>query len=83
MFTLGIANAEDGTIPERDTVYSFSTRGQFQPLLVSMTGGTIQVSPQSMRYIEALGQIAVVDGASQGLVLIDLAGVAVARARYF
>ena len=36
-----------------------------------------------MRFIESLGQIAVVDGASQGLVLIDLAGVTIARAPYF
>ena len=37
----------------------------------------------TVRFIESLGQIAVVDGASQGLVLIDLAGVRIARAPYF
>ena len=41
------------------------------------------MNPQSMRFIEPLGQIAVVDGASQGLVLIDLRAVTIARAPYF
>jgi hypothetical protein len=36
-----------------------------------------------MKYVETLGQIAVVDAASQGLVLIDLRSVSIARAPYF
>ena len=67
----------------RDTQYTFSTRGQFRALFVGIAGGSISVNPQSMRYVESLGQIAVVDGASQGLVLIDLRAVTVARAPYF
>jgi len=69
--------------PVRDMGYVFSTRGQFRALSVSIGGSSIAVSPQSMRYVEALGQMAVVDGASQGLVLIDLQAVTVARAPYF
>jgi hypothetical protein len=67
----------------RDTQYTFSTRGQFRALFVGIAGGSTAVNPQSMRYVESLGQIAVVDGASQGLVLIDLRAVTVARAPYF
>lgn len=70
-------------LPTRDTVWVFQTRGQFQPLVVNLAATTTAVNPQSMRFIESLGQIAVVDGASQGLVLIDLAGVTIARAPYF
>lgn len=69
--------------PDRDMTYRFSTRGGFIPLLINLASQTAAVTPQSMRYIESLGQIAVVDGASQGLVLIDLAGVGIARAPYF
>lgn len=69
--------------PTRDMAFRFQTRGQFQPLLVNLAATTTGVNPQSMRFIESLGQIAVVDGASQGLVLIDLAGVTIARAPYF
>ena len=63
--------------------YSFTTRGQFRTLTVTLGGASISVNPQSMRYVDSLGQMAVVDGASQGLVLIDLQAVTVARAPYF
>ncbi|MBX3259129.1 MAG: hypothetical protein KF782_05515 [Labilithrix sp.] len=69
--------------PVRDMTFRFQTRGQFQPLVINLAASTTAVNPQSMRFIESLGQIAVVDGASQGLVLIDLAGVTIARAPYF
>ena len=71
------------TEPTRDTVYSFSTRGQFLPQVVNISGTSISVSPQSMRYITSLGQLAVVDGSQQGLILIDLDTVAIARTPYF
>jgi hypothetical protein len=72
-------------LPTRDMAFRFQTRGQSQPLVINLVtaGQTTAVNPQSMRFIESLGQIAVVDGASQGLVLIDLAGVTIARAPYF
>jgi hypothetical protein len=89
MFTAGILGAKVDPVtkvakaPARDTVYRFSTRGGFQTLIVSVAGASISVNPQSMHYIETFGQMAVVDGASQGLVLIDLRAVTVARAPYF
>jgi hypothetical protein len=89
MFTAAILGAKVDPVtkvaklPVRDTVYRFSTRGGFQTLIVSVAGASISVNPQSMHYIETFGQMAVVDGASQGLVLIDLRAVTVARAPYF
>lgn len=83
MFDFFIAAGQSGASPVRDTQYTFSTRGQFSTLGVSIGGSSISVNPQSMRYIESLGQLGVVDGASQGLVLIDLRSVTVARAPYF
>jgi hypothetical protein len=83
MFDTRIIGALDGTIPARDTTYTFSTRGRFRALFVSIGGASTAVSPQSMRFIPTLGQIGVVDGASQGLVLIDLRQVTVARAPFF
>jgi hypothetical protein len=68
---------------ERDTVYAYSSRGQFIPLTIDLGATTFSVNPQSMKYVETLGQIAVVDAASQGLVLIDLRSVSIARAPYF
>ena len=73
------------TPPTRDTFYHFQSRGQFTPLIVDLTQGNSAntVDPQSMRFIDPLGQVAVVDGSAQGLILIDLSLVAIARAPYF
>jgi hypothetical protein len=83
MFAMAILGGANGVTPVRDTQYTFSTRGQFRALFVGIGGSSTAVIPQSMRYVESLGQMAVVDGSSQGLVLIDLRAVTVARAPYF
>ena len=83
MFAIWMRGGDNGEPPARDTQYFFSSRGEFQALFVSVAGGTTDVSPQSSFYVAPLGQLAVVDGASQGLVLIDLRAVTVARAPYF
>jgi hypothetical protein len=74
----------DHTSTQRDFVWKFSTRGSFVPLAINLTGNTTTaVAPQSMLFIDSLGQLAIVDGASQGLVLIDLNSVAFAHTPYF
>jgi hypothetical protein len=70
-------------VPQRDTLWRFAARGQFLPLVINLAAQTNAVNPQSMRFVETLGQVAIVDASSQGLVLIDLGGVSVARAPYF
>jgi hypothetical protein len=76
--------ANDVTETARDMQWRFSLRGGFSPLTLSLTGGTTTaVSPQSMRFIDSLGQLAVVDGSAQGLVLIDLNSLAFAHNPYF
>jgi hypothetical protein len=77
------APAPGHTTTQRDYTWQFTTRGQFAPLSIALQGATTAVSPQSMRFIDSLGQLAVVDGASQGLVLIDLGTVALAHTPYF
>ena len=63
--------------------WQFSTRGQFSPLSLNLASTNASVSPQTMRFIDALGQMAIVDGASQGLILIDLNLLEEAHAPYF
>lgn len=72
-------------LPQRDTFYHFQSRGQFTPLIVDLTQGNAAntVDPQSMRFIDTLGQVAVVDGSNQGLILIDLSLVAIVKGPYF
>ncbi len=74
----------DHTLSSRDLTWKYSVRGSFSPQttpLVNPNNGTA-VSPQSMRFVGPLGQLAVVDGETQGLILIDLNLVAVAHS-YF
>ena len=76
--------SNDHTETARDTQWKFSIRGGFSPITVSLSGGTsTAVSPQSMRFIESLGQLAVVDGQQQGLVLIDLNTLGFAHNPYY
>jgi hypothetical protein len=68
----------------RDAQWRFSIHGGFTPLNVSVGGPTgVAVSPQSMLYIRPFGQMAIVDGAQQGLVLIDLNTLAFAHTPYY
>lgn len=69
--------------PLRDTFFRYSTRGQFTGLSVSMSSTSVAVNPRAMRYVEPLGQIAIIDGASQGLVLFDLRTVTLGRTNFF
>ena len=74
---------KDHTLSQRDDVWRFSVRGGFTPITIPrVQGSTTAVSPQSMQFIPSLGQLAVVDGEAQGLVLIDLYTVSFAHA-YF
>ena len=75
MFSFVVWNGQTGDEdlePTRDIFFRFSTRGQFNALSVNLASTSSAVNPRSMRYIEPLGQMAIIDGASQGLVLFDL-----------
>jgi hypothetical protein len=68
----------------RDAQWRFSLRGGFTPITVPLGGpNSVPVAPQSMLYIQPFGQMAIVDGAQQGLVLIDLNTLAQAHNPYF
>ena len=74
------------TLTTRDLQWRFSFRGGFTPLSMALQGTSpVPVSPQSMFYVAPFGQLAVIDGATngQGLVLFDLNTLAFAHAPYF
>jgi hypothetical protein len=76
--------SNDHTETARDLVWKFSMRGGFAPVTVSISqNSSTAVLPQSMRFIDSLGQLAVVDGAQQGLVLIDLNTLQFAHSPYY
>ena len=82
-FSFIVWAAQDKSVPPRDVQWKFTTRGQFSPLVVNIASTTTAVAPQSMRFIDSLGQLALVDGSSQGLVLIDLNTVTLAHTPFF
>jgi hypothetical protein len=76
--------SNDHSETTRDMQWKFSMTGGFVPVTISMTGGSnVAVSPQSMRFIDPLGQLAVVDGEQQGLILIDLNTLGFAHNPYY
>lgn len=58
--------------PERDVVWRFQTRNQFAALSLTLASSEITTNPRAMRYLSPLGQVVLLDGAQQGLTLIDL-----------
>ncbi len=87
LFSFTIWNGRSPTgadlVPTFGSSYKFEMRGQFVPLTRDIAASSIAVSPRSMRYVGPLGQMAILDGASQGLVLFDLRSVALSRTSFF
>ena len=69
--------------PERDFEWAFAVRGQYSPLAVNLGARTVAVSPQTLKFIEPLRQLAVVDASNQGLQLFDLRTLTAVREPYF
>jgi len=62
-----------GRVPSvRDAVFTWQTTGGFRPLVMSLAAISSVVSPQSIQFLQAPEQLAVVDGSSQGLSLFSL-----------
>lgn len=67
---------------ERNMTFSFTTANGFYPLLVNLASTTSYVQPQSMQYVPQIGQLAIADGAAQGLILVDIASLGVSQTYY-
>jgi hypothetical protein len=77
MFRMAIV---DGTEPpQRDMQIRFGTKGQFSPLIVTLLKDTGAVAPVAITYIPPTGELAVTDGAIQGVITVDLRNVAANR----
>jgi hypothetical protein len=74
--------AQGHTLGDRDMTFSFTSNGGFLPLLVNLGASSSYVQPQSAIYVSQLGQLAVVDGSVQGLMMVDLNGLIIATSYY-
>jgi hypothetical protein len=63
----------------RDASFSWQTTGGFLPLTMSLTSISTVVAPQSIQFLQQPEEMAVVDGASQGLSLFSLDTFAIVR----
>lgn len=73
----------DGTEPpQRDMQIRFGTAGAFKPLTVTLLADTRDIAPVGITYIAPTGELAVTDGALQGVITVSLASVASARQFY-
>jgi hypothetical protein len=80
----GTSTCNTHTLAARDNQWQFTMAGGFSPIAIQLNGGTnAGVSPQSMKFIEPFGQMAVVDGSQQGLVIIDLNTLGFAHSPYY
>jgi len=66
----------------RDMSFGWSTTGGFSPLVADLTSQTSSVLPLSMVFVPQIGQLAVADGAAEGLALVSLDSVAVSHLYY-
>ena len=69
----------NGASPVRGIEWAFSTRGRYSPLAINLGVRTVAIAPQTLRFIEPLRQLAVVDASNQGLQLYDLMTLAAVR----
>jgi hypothetical protein len=68
----------------RDLSWEFTTINAFTNQVINLAAiGSGGVSPQSMLFIPSLGQLALVDGAQDGLVMIDLTSVTTFGTPYY
>lgn len=68
----GTGAGSEFTVSLRDFAWQYQTRGQYQPAAISLTGTTTAVVPRSSMFLPPLGAIAVIDGAAEGLFIVDL-----------
>lgn len=69
---VGPHRIDEEVATQRDTVFTWRTTGGFTPLVMSLASVSTFVTPQSIQFLRQPEQMAVVDGASQGLSLFSL-----------
>ncbi len=70
--------------PTRGTFFQFATQGQFRPLLSDLvtTLESTEVQPQSIGFVPATGEMVVVDGSLQGIILMNAGTLGINRQYY-
>jgi hypothetical protein len=64
---------------ERDMRFTFATQSSFVPLTRTMVTDNPDVQPVAARFLPQTGELVISDGSLEGLVLMDLAALAITR----
>jgi hypothetical protein len=64
---------------ERDMQFSFTTKGRFSPMVLSVVTNDEDVQPADATFLRVTGEIVVSDGSLEGITFIDLDDLAVSR----
>jgi hypothetical protein len=68
--------------PVRGTFFQFNTQGSFKPLLVNLASTTTEIQPQSIGFVPATGEVYIVDGSLEGIILLNASRLDITR-RYY
>ena len=64
---------------QRDMAFTWEYSGGFEPLTASISASTTSVSPQRMQWFPQSQDLVITDGASQGLVFVELDTIGIRR----
>jgi hypothetical protein len=64
---------------QRDMAFTWEYSGGFEPLVTSIAASTTSVSPQRMHWFPQSQDLVITDGASQGLVFVELDTIGIRR----
>lgn len=85
MFRFAITSGDvpSTTNPDRDNIFRWQTTGSFSPMLINLSpDSTSLVQPQAMTFLSPTGELAVTDGALNGLIFVNLSAAAYSRSFY-
>jgi hypothetical protein len=78
LFRFAITAPPNSDVSKRNMQFRLTTQGSFTPLAVSL-GSALELQPQSIRFIPATGELAIADGALEGLILMGGSSIVVSR----
>lgn len=78
----GNPDSPENNAPDRGTFFQFNTQGSFKPLLVNLASTTTEIQPQSIGFVPPTGEVVIVDGSLEGIILLNASRLDITR-RYY
>lgn len=72
----------DAATTDRDKVFRWNTAGSFTPLFINLSADGSLIQPQALSFLAPTDELAIPDGASNGLLFVSLSSAALSRSFY-